>query len=338
MVELFKTLSEFQAQITVNQSFCLENIEASTFKAAREKLVKWLGEQLYTSLVNAHQNETATPEEANLILYVQRSLANFAMLEYIPQATIHVTDAGITRQENDNFKTAYKYQVAKYIRKLKIAGYFHLEQMLLFLKANSSLYPTWVPNCSREFFINYECDFSKYVRLTEGRWLFDMLFSTMRSVECFLIEPRIGTTLFNEIKNQIASNTLTPANATLVEKLTPAIAHITAHEAAKHNWVRLSPDGLQFVEQEGDDAMKKHRTASDTQASLYLRSHWEHGNRFLEKAIKHIEANLTDYPAYPTKPSEEGCGEHTHEPRCCCGCSPCGCGGHSNKNKHFFYF
>ncbi len=342
MIDLFNNLDELKKVVTVQNSFCLEDLCSSVIDASIEYIEKWLGKAQYDKLVTAHANGTATTEENKLIELLQRSLGNFSIYEYLPIGSIHITDAGTSRQENENFKTAYKYQVDDLRRSLMTKGYMHLERMLRFLDANENNYPLWKNHptaykCNKQFLINYSDDFGKYVKLKQGRWLFDCLMPVMKSIECFTIEACLGTACFDYLKLKICEGNLSDNDKKLLAAIQPAVAHFTVAAAAKQGWASLSPDGLQFIEQKGNDASKQHNTAKNEMMSVYIRDHEDFGQRHLSKVLDLLKNNPDAYQLWKDKQEEA----EEKESDCDCGCEKNNCRctvTDTGKGGHFIGF
>jgi len=64
------------------------------------------------------------------------------------------------------------------------------------------------------------------------------------------VEPVLGTPLMDELKLQIESNSLTPANSRLIEKIAPPLAYFTAYQALPFHWAKIVNKGITIKESE----------------------------------------------------------------------------------------
>lgn len=64
------------------------------------------------------------------------------------------------------------------------------------------------------------------------------------------IEPILGEPLMSELKEQIASNTLSPENSDLVLKLAPALSFYAVYQALPFHWATIVNKGITIRESE----------------------------------------------------------------------------------------
>ena len=306
--ELFSTIAELKKYVSVNSDIELESIEGKVFDAARKYITDWLGSVTYNNLVTAYAAASLTTEQAALLPYVQRALANFSLFEYTAVGSIQFQETGIMRIETENDKTAYKYQINELKKSLIETGFDSLELMLEFLEENEGDYSDWVSSdgytMNKEFFINSSKDFKKAYYIFKGRYTFDILRNLMDDLECFSILPCIGQPYFDELKSEILAKSVTTENKIALKIIQKAVAHFTINEGVKRDWVVLTPEGVQVRSLLGDQSLLSKPNASTNPVHKKLEQSSEMGNRHLSK-LKELLVGNTDYPTFNTWRNEQ---------------------------------
>jgi hypothetical protein len=316
IAELFNDIDEYKQFVAVNFSLELDNLTSKVFESARKYIVEWLGTQQYATLVGVHNLNVMTPQQQFLLPYVQRALANFSLYEYISMASIQVSETGINRVENENFKTAYKYQVNDLKLSLIEAGYDALELMLAFLEDREVDYPLWQASTgytkNKELFINSAKEFREAYRIFRGRQTFDLLRPLIDDMECFSILPCIGDPYFDELKDQILNKTITVENQKAINIIQKALAYFVITEGARKNWVKITAHGVQAGSFLNDQSYEAQNPATQRQVSTIMMQGDEMGNRHLSKLQTLLIGN-TDYPTFNTWYDEQQAEEEEED-------------------------
>ena len=302
MAILFSDLDELKKYLSVNNSFTIKSLAPYITPAVDKYIKESISEDQYDALVTAYEG-TPSAEQTALIEKLQPALANFAMYIYLPFSEVNITDAGISRQESANFKTAYANQVEKLSSSLIEMGYDALETMLEFMEANEDDYPLWVASDAytknKAHFINDSKEFNKHYSIKRGRQTFRAIQTVMEDVELLFIKPAIGVDYYDELLNLILTKAGIPAvDAPALLLLRKALAHLTISEALAQSWVRLTANGVTFIEHTNASNKEIQKTATNDQMSLKIRQASTTGHRYLDKLKSLLDDNLDDYPTY----------------------------------------
>ncbi len=121
-------------------------------------------------------------------------------------------------------------------------------------------------------------------------------------VERFYIKPTLGTDLYNEIKSQVKTNTVTNFNKLLLDEyIRPSIASISFFEAAPRLQIDISDFGITTKEIAANEHLK--RPASSDLVGKNETKGERDGNLYLTDLREYLFANATTYPLYKSSPA-----------------------------------
>ena len=170
---------------------------------------------------------------SNLLLYIQRSLAPFAVLIAVDETSINFGDTGHTVTRTDKLAPASDAKLAKYKKSLKERAWFNLEQLLMLLEQNPQVWPEWqaAPQyhirkgnffSSAEEFQNLGLIDIQYSRLT-----FEKLRMPIQSIDVTEVKPLLGDA-YAPLVNKTYKDTQTEAYQELKLIACRFLAHRTA--------------------------------------------------------------------------------------------------------------
>lgn len=115
------------------------------------------------------------------------------------------------------------------------------------------------------------------------------------------IEPVLGTLLTSRLKEQIVSDSLTPANSDLIVRIAPALAFYAVYQALPFHWASIVNKGITIRESENSKSVN----ISDV-AQL---------RRWIKDDADILRSQLIDFLSkckneYPLWKPEEGCPLH----------------------------
>lgn len=317
MAKLFTDIDEFKKFVSVTKATDLESIEPKINHSVKKYIEAWLGKAQLDAIILAHTPGPSTTQQAALIEKTQTSLANFSMFEYVPQAEITISDGGISQMGTENFKPAYSGQIERLRDDLIQTAYDSLEYMLEFLEDNESDYPLWVAGSgytkNKEFFINSAKEFEEHYPIIRGRQTFKAFRPILDDVECFYIKPSIGPDFYAYLKNKIKLKTaFTTPELEAMRILRKAVAHFTIKNASIQGWVKFTSNGVVYQEHKASEtSINERKTANNNQIGIKIQKAEDTGQRYLNKVIDFLDANLDDFPTYRddivVNPPEEPC-------------------------------
>jgi len=303
---LIKTIEEFRKHVRVNKSTPLETVMPDILLVERDQIKKHLGPALYKDLHSKYEAGTLTDLQKELLELVQFALANLAMLSYMAVNQVQLSDAGFIKSEN----AAFRYQVRELKMNFVAKGYNGLESVLEFLEEQKKHedFAVWATSSAavvfRQFFINSAAEFSREYNISDSRLTYLSLVSIIKKVEPFLLEPVLGTALYQELKAEIASGEIRQENAELLEKyIRPAVAHFTVVKALPERSFRFTGDSIALnLEELVDDTSHGTSVNADAFIGEKIKHAYQDGQAYLVKLKDHLnlQASAEKYAAYFT--------------------------------------
>ena len=186
-------------------------------------------------------------------------------------------------------------------------GYDKLEVLLWnFLVPNAADYPLWTAwdgsAITSDLFLFSPKMFQEYHPLqTPGAletWL--KLRPLMRRIELYYIKPVLCDDLFNELKTQVAADTVTAANAIILQFVRDAVAAYTVVDAAAKLNLQLTARGAKT--RVSTDSRYARTTASDRDYEHLYTNENSDIARAMATLNQYLYANKADYPLWEESP------------------------------------
>lgn len=302
---LIKTDEDFRRCVRVGKSnFSLENVMPDILLVERDVIRKHLGADLYLELHDGYADGTLNEKQTELLRLVQYALGNLAMVSYMAVNQVQISDGGITKST----ASAYRYQVRELKLNLITKGYNGLESVLEFMEEhkNEENFAKWATSSAvvvtRENFINSAKEFSREYNINDSRLTFLSLQSIIRKVEPFMLEPVLGTALYEEIKAELLAANVSETNQLLLKKfIRPAVAHFVAAKAIAERSFKFAGDGITLnLEELVDDTSRGTGTDNDALLLKKIEQAYTDATTFTGKLREYLNQNASaeKYSAY----------------------------------------
>ena len=301
---LFNTLEELQQFIPLENNFSLERITPDLRTAYRRQVLPYLSADLAAKLERAYQKaNTISARFADLLPRVQEAIAHFAYAAHIPDMQARATDAGLHQTTDQNQTPLYRYQKDELIQKHSEAGFFALDELIVFLEDNERLYPEWANSNSctllRKNILQTGREFAQYVSAPSSRRLFYALKPFLSRAEQSFIPSTISPQLYESLMREIADNRISPRFVPLLDLLKPAIANLTLALASPELVIEWY--GKTIVPPTIAGASRDSVKAEIQNSALQV---WKNdkettGKTLLQRAKKHLNAFAPLFPEYP---------------------------------------
>jgi hypothetical protein len=284
--------------VQINKNYSNNSIVPVFEQCEQEHIIELLGQEQYDDLIN--NIGSLNVAQTKLLKEVQKPLAYFVYCELIRSGQIQTGDAGTkeTNAEqtsqvrqwvlNDALKTAYQ-------KADRFSDY-----LLAFLDKNKTDYPLW--NASeasvfyKEYFISNTDEFEKYQKLSKSRRLFKIVAQEFDLIEIRYIVPTISQELFDELKNQIANDSLTPENKVLLGYIKKAVAPLALMQAIPYININISVGGIHFEKE--NTGVKANEQADQQGISFFLKNLEDKGQEYIRQLKKFLNSNPEKYPIH----------------------------------------
>lgn len=237
---LVKDIQEVKDWIPFSTFTDMKKIQAYINSAERKHLIPLLGQPLYAKLSQEYESGKIKekPDWAMLLLLSQAVIVNFGLHTAAPFLNITINqNGGMTVTVNDNTVAASKDRSDKLIEGLHQQAYDSVEQLLIFLENNSTLFVDEKENelwrQSEYYYQLTGCliftaqEFNKYIYIDNSRLQFHRLIPAVRMAERTEIRSNFGDTLINSLIEKKMSRSLTDTDNKLITHLQAAIALLT---------------------------------------------------------------------------------------------------------------
>ena len=157
----------------VDVAYDIENIK-SALELAQDFLIDNISEDIYELAIKHYESGVFnTPNQQNPVLlrydrltkYVQAAIVNFGFYYNIDFNAVRISNAGITRKDEDGEKTAYKYQVDNLKDSLLKIAHLRMNKLIEHLNGEKTYYTIWAAessyNIDDKIYINdkfYNCN------------------------------------------------------------------------------------------------------------------------------------------------------------------------------------
>lgn len=305
---IITSLEELKQSVEITSGLKLPTIQPSIDRAESKNLKACLGNPLYDSLQAAY---TAAGNQVNamegdlkdLAILSQRAVSNIAMSLLITRISVQVGDSGILRNETEKQKTAFQYQEVNLREDYLNTGFDALDDILEFLEAKQSAFPEWLESPAHtdytKYFIQSANQFSECYNIRQSRLAFYAVRYIMKRIEDFMVKDILGKKLFNSLKLEIKSKSVSENNQLLLDDyIRPGVALITISKGVWERALDISEHGV-TVSVKGSTDNNQLRNEAALEKQQKMADHlMADGNEYFSRLSKHLYDNQDDYPDY----------------------------------------
>jgi len=313
MIELFKITgvkakTEFKKYASaVDGQMEMVSLE-SYIQEALSFILQVVDQDTLEALSFYYKNNTLTGALEELLPYVQKPLADFAIYQWINRGNVRLNDKGITMSMTDQEKPAFQYMTNDLKDEQLESGYNGLEKLQQFLEANISSYPSWAASSkstlSNKYYIKSAAEFSSYVNIDNSRRTFTALFPLMQNAEFMCIEKHIGAAQSSALKSSYYSGFTTAEITNAVEKyIRPAFARYVIADAINKLPIITRADSILVKEYEAYSDVNKAQRKPDKELLISLKNAYiDEANNYMAELIIYMDSNdpETNFPLYNT--------------------------------------
>jgi len=250
--------------VSVNASFDIADLKPYMKRVVRSKIYPTMSQEMYAELMSEFNN----PENAQkahfseLIELTQEVIIFFAILEALPWMEVSIGAQGVTRNESDNEKSAYKQQVTRLENSCKKLGFDALEQTFELLeKHKETSFVTWtkseVYDSYNQNFIRSAKELSQYVPINSNQFIFNKLKPEISKVQENVIKGLLGEKLYNKVLAKHQGGKMETFYKDLIALIKPCIAHLAFSFSMPYLISEIGFDGVNYIKESTDNDTKK---------------------------------------------------------------------------------
>ena len=213
MTELVKTVEDLKKHVAIDFIDGFDVVEFAIEDRETELRTKYLGDTLWDKLKAEYAGgvvynpETDGPLYAKALWYAQRIIINFALLDYVPEGSLDISENGIRITVNDTKKQAFPWQIKNLEDKYEKTANRNIENLLTFLDDNITRFDAWtaspVYTALKEHFVHSATEFQKYLNLDTSHVVFLKCLPDMGYVEDIMMRGMLGNDFYEELKERI---------------------------------------------------------------------------------------------------------------------------------------
>lgn len=240
----------------INKATTLDFIQPYIQLAEDEFIRPAIGPEMLAELDQQYNATPASLTDANqrLLIRLQRALAFYTYVKYLPFSLGNDGDNGLQEQGTQNTQPVRMGVLDKRQRESAENAANALENALVYLHHKRQDYPTWTNSDSYKrssaLFVFSATELTVYLPQVAGSYrLFLSLVPYLYRAEASNIKPLIGSEQFDDLKaKRIATTPLQPADIRLLEAVSQATATVAYAKALYYlNVVQTSGGGLRVL-------------------------------------------------------------------------------------------
>jgi hypothetical protein len=318
---LTTAIDQFREHVQVNYDFTLPRIRPFLKQANRDYLKPVLGSDLLLELqelANADDSASASAEAGamdRILLAAREAEAVMAFYLAIPSLQLQMSQAGLHAVSNEQYKSAYQWQVGDFRESWMLAGYAAIEALYELL---AELRPAaWVASTG---YTNYQnsllrntAEFNAVYSIGESHITYVDLKPGLQRAQELVLRPTLGEAFYDSLIAHLAqeedsSSGSAEADDTwqdrAVAKLRPALAQLAVAHATEVRW-RTVNGSLLSTRYDGNKA-----TTSEDGDGLTVRDQARKaGMALLAVAQRWLDDNHTQFPLYSNGPGYRPLGQ-----------------------------
>ena len=305
---LFRSTAEIKNYLPIDAVTRFESFTPFIQDAEALFLMPLIGQAMYDILHADYTENDGVPAvdaNADLLPYVQRSLAFYMAFLSVDQLSVNFGDSGITQTRSDNVEPAPRHKTDSLKLNYITMADLHAERLLAYLEltATDSVLNDWYDSSANTIadgrILRTARQASEFIDIDQNRRIFRRMKRRIKEVEEGLISQLIGASQYQEIVTQIKNDTLkgSTANLLLVEKLEPIIAKKALLETLPSIKVHLIQDGLTIFSSSDGVVQKSAATVEQVRSMVLQLSESDTGyKRDIEKLKQFMIDFIDNYP------------------------------------------
>ncbi len=227
--------------------------------------------------------ESLSADETLALIYLQRALAYYSLLDAMPFLNIQIGNVGIQEQSTANNVPARQWAYFQAENAAVQNGDTFLDAALLFMESRSASFPTWKDSpaytVATELFINSASELSRHISILNSRRAFLQIRSHLERAEQMHILPVLGSTKMAAIKAEMKGGNVSGETKPVLLLVQQALAHMALYESLPEIGISLSGNGIRILSDH--DGIKGRLSATPEQVTALKENSLKLGSMYL---------------------------------------------------------
>ncbi len=309
MKVLINTIEELKNYVAVDSNSDIKLFKPFIEQCQEDYILPLLGSAFLEEIQNDYDGalgvvDAMSNANQDVILKIQRALANYAMFEGIPQFGSEIGNLGINVERTDNGEPAPRWKIEKLqLSHLKTADK-EADKLLAFLEKNaqpSGDYELWYNSNANTFLtgaiVRNAAIASQFINNGISRRLFLKMKPQIQRIESKRLKKYVCTDQLNELLDQVKNQSLTVNNQLLIDQMAPVVAKMALYQSLPFIQVGISENGITV--QSSSDGVVSNAKAGPTEVKALqdtLKKDPTGYEADIDELVQFIDDNISNYP------------------------------------------
>jgi hypothetical protein len=295
---------DFKAAVPVFNSMSWGIILPSVEQAEEDYLKPILGTTEYDNLVTASGSLPYAGNDLALYDKLKAPLAQVTAFLAVPDLDVNLSTHGFTVHKDETSAPASQKRVEQFRLSQLRKAMSGFDRLLAWLEENKATYTDWAAGEGytelKQGFVNTTAEFNQVVDIANSRHLFMRLRPYRTKVEQYELKSYLGEDLYNEIKGQIAADTLNADNTALLPFIHQAVCNRAIEKGLIPLNLQIDERGHLMQGIQESHTMKMQAHAKDAHMDTMAKMYAAEADAFFEKLRSYLNANAsaTKYAVY----------------------------------------
>lgn len=297
--ELKKYLGNIQKNLSI------ETMQAYISDAEEMYIIPLLSQEEFDILQIKYDNPPVTPlAYEQLLVKVQKSIANYAIHDYVKTGMTTKGDAGIKEHDTEDLTQARQWVIYDELNHYITKADAYADNFLAFLEANKDIFTDWANSDAYtntvELLINSAEELNKIVNIAKSRRAFLKLRTFIRLAEEKYLQGVMGFEQIEFLKDKFKASQFDDFSTQekfawgLMKK---SVAYYAIDEASPQLTIKAREDGI-FVIPTIENGNRRDLEVSKEKTQVIASKHKENGDLYLHKLQGYLNANPDDFPIF----------------------------------------
>jgi hypothetical protein len=307
---LVKDLSDFKKHVTVTADFNFEIIKPYITKIQTGDATRIFGSPFITSLATRYNASAPSPalttQELTIIELIGNYISHLALAQALPVLMAQLGASGLFQKEGQNSKPIFQWQKLEYEEAQLEMAYNALESALEYAIAERThtQFATWKDSTAElaamEPFVRNAAVYNRTFPINNSRRTFEALKPFATEVEKFDVRYLLGQALFDQLKTELKTLTLSADNATLLPYVQDVVANAATIKGIGRLNVKVTAEGMMVTSyiSNGKEMSRNRLPASASEIADLKNNAMAAANQYKAELMRYLYANIDKYPLW----------------------------------------